>query len=140
MADEHKVSGGYNENLLRLLVDGCRVGGYSADRVGGIVNVDVVQRSALCIHKCDEDVHDVEWEHSRGAQSVEATCRASVVNFDAIGIRLICPVLQALQLKPLAHLLLSKLDDSNLFLGIVCASESCFPVFNHFNIKDFFWC
>ena len=61
MADEHEVSGGYNENLLRLLVDGIRVRGYPADHVGALVNVDVVQRPAFCIHERNEDVHDVEW-------------------------------------------------------------------------------
>jgi hypothetical protein len=60
MAHKHKVPRRNYENLFRLLVDGGRVRSYSTDCMGGVVNVDVVERSHLSVHQCNEDVHDVE--------------------------------------------------------------------------------
>ena len=104
--------------------------------MGDFVNVDVVQGSALRIHQSDKDVHNIEGKYGLGSQRVETPCRRPVVDFDTVSVRLLSPVLQSLQFEPLAHLLLSKLHDPDLFWGVVCASESRFPVFNHFDVDN----
>ena len=95
MAHQDKVSRRHNENLLRLLIDGSSVGCNSTYSVGGLVNVYVVQGSALGVHQSDEDVHDIEGQHSLCFQRVESTRRSPIFDLYTISVSLLSPVLQS---------------------------------------------